>query len=78
MSKRFLTNKDNIENCPTGKDHYWAVIKKDPRFPKPLQGMGNRTEFYNPNEMNAFWDEVSKTGIHTKETENSASLSEIK
>lgn len=63
--KRFLTNQDNIEACPTGRDHYWNHVKKDANFPHPLPGMGGKKEFYNSDEMEEFWILLSKTGLPT-------------
>lgn len=69
MNKRFRTNKDNISDCPLGRVAYWKRVKKDPNFPKPLKGMGNKTEFFNPDDMDMFWDLMAKTGLPTRKGE---------
>ena len=79
MNKLFRTNADNIEDCPLGRVAYWGAVKKDPNFPKPLPGMGKKTEYFNPDKMDAFWELMARVGLPTNmkvECSNLNSLSD--
>lgn len=46
---------------PYGKTHFFKVVRKDPRYPKPIAGAGK--QFRSVEAIEIYWREVAKTGF---------------
>ena len=62
----FLTNEQIIDDCPFGKDYFWRVIKKDPRFPEPLNPGSGGKGVYNGRVVHEYFKRLAEEGLPLK------------
>lgn len=52
---------------PLSHHTYWNVMKKDPRWPKPVQGGNGSKEVYGRAAIDLYLEEVARTGFMSPE-----------